>query len=328
MVISIGIFLVVTLGLLGLTQVLPRRLLRDRRKVHQRLVQEFGPERFAKDGTPVLFKDLEALELSTAVEEYTHLGQVAVASQRAFGTRRWLEDELECAHLHLSPARWLTVHALFLAVLSLAGTLLFGWVGALAGGAAGLMGPWQFLQARRRARQDRFMKQLPAAFELMARVIRGGQSVPQALQAVTEAFDDPLAEAFAYCQHQQSFGLRPDLAFQEMARRSGLLELRIFAMAMAIQQKTGGHLSEVLDRLATLIRARLRLRQQIRTLTAEGRLQGVTLVIMPFLIFGMMFFINRSYAEVLLEHVGLIVATLACMAMGMLWIRAIVRFEG
>jgi tight adherence protein B len=203
-----------------------------------------------------------------------------------------------------------------------------GYIGALAGLIAGAAAPWLILFWRAASRQEAFLRQLPNAFELMARVIRAGQSVPQALQAVADAFEDPLAGEFAFCQHQQNFGLRPDVAFREMAQRSGILELRIFVMAMAIQRQCGGNLAEALERLATLLRARFRMRQQIRTLTAEGRLQGLTLVVLPLVVFGVLFFINRRYADLLLARPGLIVATLGCMAVGNLWIRKIVRFEG
>jgi tight adherence protein B len=69
-------------------------------------------------------------------------------------------------------------------------------------------------------------------------------------------------------------------------------------------------------------------RQQVRTLTAEGRLQGLTLVVLPLVMFVAMFFVNRQYAQLLLDHVTLLVGTAACMAIGVLWIRNIVNFEG
>src|SRR5262249_30820962 len=122
-------------------------------------------------------------------------------------------------------------------------------------------------------------------------------------------------------------GLRPEITYREMAERTGILEVRIFVMAMLIQRQTGGNVAEVLDRLAGLVRDRLRLRKQVRTLTAEGRLQGGTLVVLPVLMFGAMMVINRPYAEVLLEHVSLVAATGASMAAGLIWIRKIVNFD-
>src|SRR5206468_1461697 len=151
---------------------------------------------------------------------------------------------------------------------------------------AGSAAPLLYLDHLGKRRRDKFLGQLPGAFELMARVLRAGHSVPQALQAVGESFEPPIAGEFAKCLKQQNLGLRPEVSFQEMAQRLGILEMRIFVMAMLIQRQTGGNLSDVLERLGMLIRSRQRLRNQVRTLTAEGRLQGLTLLCLPFVIFG------------------------------------------
>ncbi len=161
----------------------------------------------------------------------------------------------------------------------------------------------------------------------MARVLRAGSSLPQALQAVGDAFEDPLAGEFAQCQKQLDLGLRPEETYQEMAERCGIVEMRIFVMAMAIQRQTGGNMSEILERLANLVRSRLRLRQQVRSLTAEGRMQGWVLLVLPFFVFAVMMVVNREYAEILLTQTSLLAATGAAMLLGTLWIRRIVNFD-
>jgi tight adherence protein B len=326
---SIAVYLLVTVLLLGLSQGVLRYWERDRLKVLQRLGEEFGPGPATTGMARALFKDPEALALTTAAEEYAYFskdaGGAAPAPARPFRTK--CAALLQRAAVSLTVNQWLLIPGSCAAALTVLGAW-FGWIGALAGLIAGAAGPWLVLVWRAASRQQTFLRQLPNAFELMARVIRTGQAVPQAFQAVAEAFEDPLASEFAFCQHQQNFGLRPEVAFREMAQRSGILELRIFVMGMGIQRQTGGNLAEALERLASLVRARLRLRQQIRVLTAEGRLQGLTLVILPFVVFGALFFVNRQYADLLLARPGLLAATLACMGLGVLWIRRIVRFEG
>jgi tight adherence protein B len=99
-------------------------------------------------------------------------------------------------------------------------------------------------------------------------------------------------------------------------------------MAMLIQRQAGGNLSEVLERLAALIRNRLRLRRHVRTLTAEGRLQGLALLILPFVMYAAMFVINRPYAEELLYHPVLLWGMAFLMGIGVLWIRKIVNYDG
>jgi tight adherence protein B len=76
-----------------------------------------------------------------------------------------------------------------------------------------------------------------------------------------------------------------------------------------------------------LVRARQRLRDQVRTLTAEGRLQGLTLLVLPFVLFGAMLVVNRSYATALFDHVPLLAATGVAMLIGVLWIRKITTIQ-
>jgi len=187
--------------------------------------------------------------------------------------------------------------------------------------------PLLYVRQRQAARRDRFLKQLPSAFDLMARVMRSGHSVPQAFQAVADSFEPPIAGEFAFCQEQQNLGLLPDVTYRDLARRTGVLEIKIFVMAMMIQRQAGGNLSEVLERLATLVRERVRLRNHIRTLTAEGRLQAFVLLVLPPIMFLVMRFVNRPYADVLLEHPGLLMAMAVSMGLGALWIRKIIQFD-
>jgi tight adherence protein B len=255
------------------------------------------------------------------------LAEMPGAAVPAAVARRGLQGLLDRAGVRLSVRGLLVVMAALGLPLGVAGFWLSGLPLGVPATLAGAALPLLYLRARHKARREKLLKQLPAGFDLMARVLRAGHSVPQALQAVVGAVDQPLAGEFAHCERQQSLGLRPELTFQDLAQRTGIVEVRIFVMAMLIQRQVGGNLSEVLERLAMLIRARLRLRGQVRTLTAEGRLQGLTLMVLPFLMFGAMMFINRSYALVLFQHVPLLIGMGVSMLVGALWIRKIVNFE-
>lgn len=202
--------------------------------------------------------------------------------------------------------------------------------GPLLAGTAGIafgLAPLLYVRHRQKARHDRLLRQLSSAFDLMARVLRSGHSVPQAFQAVADTFEQPVSREFAQCQEQQNLGLLPEVTYRELARRTGVLEIKIFVMAMMIQRQTGGNLSEVLERLAALVRERVRLRNHVRTLTAEGRMQAVVLLVLPPVMFFVMRFLNRPYADVLLDHTGLLAAMMASMAAGALWIRKIIQFD-
>ncbi|HTU21565.1 MAG TPA: type II secretion system F family protein [Gemmataceae bacterium] len=217
------------------------------------------------------------------------------------------------------------------AAMALAGLVIGMFLGGPVSAGLGAIGlglaPLLYIRHQQKARHDRFLKQLPDAFDLMARVLRSGNSVPQAFQSVADSFEPPISNEFAHCQEQQNLGLLPEVTYRELARRTGVLEIKIFVMAMLIQRQTGGNLSEVLERLAALVRERVRLRNHVRTLTAEGRMQALVLLVLPPIMFLVMRFVNRSYADVLLEHTGLLAAMAASMAVGALWIRKIIQFD-
>ena len=101
----------------------------------------------------------------------------------------------------------------------------------------------------------------------------------------------------------------------------------ILVVALLIQQKTGGSLAELLERLAETVRARVRLHGKVRTLTAEGRFQAVVLVLLPPLLFATLLVIHPVYAMTLFDYPGLILATAGAMAVGALWIRRIISVD-
>src|SRR5439155_17515599 len=151
-------------------------------------------------------------------------------------------------------------------------------------------------------------------FDLMGRIIRAGQTMAQGLQAVADEFDQPIAGEFAYCYEQQNLGLSPEVSLRDLARRTGLLEIKIFVLALLVQQQTGGNLAVLLEKLAGVVRERFRIRGKIKTLTAEGRLQAAVLLVLPPALFLIILLLNWSYGEVLLTHpyllVGMVVAEL------------------
>ena len=235
---------------------------------------------------------------------------------------------IEQSGLDLTPSKLLTIVVGTSLGLGLLGGLvrhniLVAAVGAIVGGAA----PIFFVWFKRNAHSEKLLSQLSDAFDLMSRVIRAGQTMSQGLQAVADEFSPPIATEFAFCFEQQNMGLAPETALRELARRTGLLELKIFVLAMLIQQQTGGNLAELLDKLSHIIRERYKLRGKIQALTAEGRMQAMVLLGLPPGLFLLMLVINRSYAGMLLEHTSLIWMTVISEAIGGLWIRKIVNFD-
>lgn len=195
-------------------------------------------------------------------------------------------------------------------------------VGLVAG-----VAPLVYLSILRARRAEKLLSQLPDAFDVMSRTMRAGQTISQALQAVAEEFSSPIAEEFGYCYDQQNLGLSPEAAMKELARRTGLLELKIFVLAVMVHRQTGGNLSELFDKLAEVIRARYRIRGKIKALTAEGKMQGIILLALPVFMMFVIFMLNRPYIMTLFQYPLLLAGMFFFMAVGAVWMHKIVNFD-
>ena len=182
------------------------------------------------------------------------------------------------------------------------------------------------LHARSR-RLEKLRAQLPDAYSMMSRVMLAGQTSTQAMQLVSSEFSDPIAREFAYCTEQQNLGLPADAAMIQLARRTGLLEVRMFVVATTVQREAGGNLASILENLSKVIRERFRIRGEVQTLTAEGRFQAAVLLSLPLALFGLMYLLNPGHMSVLLEHPRLIAAGFVSELIGAVWIRQIINFD-
>lgn len=195
--------------------------------------------------------------------------------------------------------------------------------------AATIVAPLPLLQIRmlRDKRQNNMRAQLADAFELMSSTLRAGQSMTQSMQAVAADFPAPIAEEFMLCAEQQNLGLDPEISMRQLARRCGIIELKIFVVAVLVQRQVGGNLSEILQGLAHVVRERFRIIGLINTLTAEGKLQALVLMALPPFLLVVMIFLNRDYTQSLLDHPELLIGMALSMGLGWLWIRKIINFD-
>jgi len=310
-------FLAVAMMIAGVYSLATDLYLRDRSRINQRVDEEFRKRQRDRLQQSPLFKNLGQL--------------VATASADAESEpdlRLRIEAMIEQSGLDLTPAKLTVISAVTGLVPGALLTLLSPtwWAGIIAA-TIGAATPLLYVHFKRKARLAKLLNQLPDAFDLMTRVIRAGQTLSQGLQAVTDEFAPPVAVEFGYCYEQQNLGLPSEVAFRDLARRTGLLEIRIFVLALVVQQQTGGNLAELIEKLSAVIRDRARIRGQIKTLTAEGRVQAAILLALPLAMFCILVFMNREYAFELFEHPNLILATLVSEAIGAVWIRKIVNFD-
>jgi tight adherence protein B len=206
-------------------------------------------------------------------------------------------------------------------------TLTRFWPVALLASIVGFACPLLYVAIKRQARIHALRMQLPEAFELMSRAVRAGQTMSSAMSLVASQLKPPLSEEFACCCEQQNYGLPREVTLQELARRTNVMELQLFVVAMLVHGTSGGNPIEILENLSDVVRKRIRMVGKVRALTSEGRLQAVVLSILPLGAFVAIYVLNRSYAQLLLDRPRLVIAVLVSEALGALWIRRIVNFE-
>jgi tight adherence protein B len=312
-------FLAVILAVISVYSIASDLFLRDRSRVTKRVQDTFRKKERDRARESPLFKNLGAPPAGAEGPE-----------EERPGVRQWFQSLVEQSGLRLTAQQlWLYMAAAGLGLGAVVGVFRPDPFLVFVGGAVaiGASVPLGFVYLKRQRRLNKLMSQLPDAFDLMARVIRAGQTMSQALQAVVDEFDPPLSGEFAYCFEQQNLGLPPEQALRDLARRTGLLEVKIFVLAVLVQQQTGGNLAELLDKLATVIRERFRVRGKVKALTAEGRIQAIVLLALPPVMFLIILALNRNYAKVLIERPVLLVGVLVAETLGALWIRKIVNFQ-
>jgi tight adherence protein B len=147
----------------------------------------------------------------------------------------------------------------------------------------GLLGsaPFAYVLLKRRKRFDQFMQGLPEALDLMVSAIRAGHSLNAAMGLVGRECPNPVGGEFKTTFEQQNYGLELKAAMNNLVSRVPLQELKIVSTAIMIQKESGGNLAEVLDKTSHVIRERFRLKRQVGVYTAQGRLTGWILTLLP-----------------------------------------------
>ena len=159
--------------------------------------------------------------------------------------------------------------------------------------------PFFWVLNKRRVRLKKFAAQLPDALELVARALRAGHSLGAGMHVVAEEMPAPISEEFGRVYEEQNLGIPVEDSLRNICERIPNLDLRFFVTSVAIQRQTGGDLAEILDKIGHVIRERYRILGQVKALTAEGRLSGVVLIALPFVLFLVMLHIKPDYIQVL-----------------------------
>jgi tight adherence protein B len=212
----------------------------------------------------------------------------------------YLRRVLSQAELDWSPGRLLIMTAacfalpsyiLFLSFQSLALSLVSGLVlGAM---------PFGWVMFKRSRRFAAFEKELPEALDLMVSGLRAGHSLLAAMALVSKECPEPIKGEFKICFEEQNYGLEMKSALDNLLIRIPLQDMKITATAIMIQKESGGNLAEVLDKTSHVIRERFRLKRQIMVHTAQGRLTGLVLTLLPIVLGIGIYFVDPGMISIL-----------------------------
>ena len=144
-------------------------------------------------------------------------------------------------------------------------------------------------------RIERFARQLPDALDIIVRGLRVGHPFTSAIELVAREMPDPIGSELGLTADEMTFGQDVVTAVTNLHRRVGQEDLVFLAIAVSVQSQTGGNLAEVLARLATLMRERVTMGLKVKALSAEGRLSGWFLSVMPFVLFGVIQLLSGDY---------------------------------
>jgi tight adherence protein B len=166
--------------------------------------------------------------------------------------------------------------------------------------------PFLFVRRKRAKRLLKLEQQLPDALGMMVSALRVGHSLIASLGAVAQESSEPIRGEVRKCFDEQNFGVDLRTALVNLTERAPIQDFRIFIAAVLIQKESGGNLAEVLEKVAQTIRERFRLKKQVSVHTAQGRMTGWILSLLPIVLGIGMYFMNPDGMSVLWQRpVGL-----------------------
>ena len=185
----------------------------------------------------------------------------------------------------------------------------------VAGIAIGLGIPHKLVSMQINKRIKMFNTKFPDAIDLMVRGLRSGLPISETLGIVSSEIPDPVGSEFRSVSDRIRIGKTMEAALDECAERIGTPEFQFFCITLAIQRETGGNLAETLSNLSEVLRKRAQMKLKIKAMSSESKASAYIIGALPFLVFGIIYFVNSAYMGQFFTDQRLIVAGLG----GMCW---------
>ena len=242
----------------------------------------------------------------------------------------WVGRQLDDLYIEFSPRRFFWFHMVGVLLVFLAMTQFVGWIGGLVVGAVAYFVPSFLLKRARQKRIERFDQQLIDALQSMADSMRAGLVLTQAMQVVSDSMEPPISQEFRLMLKEHKLGLTLEDALAKMGNR---LRSRFFDMVMTgilITRVHGGNVPQIFEDTSQAIREIFRLEEKIKTMTAQGKLQGYVIGLMPAAFAFAVYLIDPEYmSELFTDPKGYVIIflILAFEAIGIFLIRRILAAD-
>lgn len=249
------------------------------------------------------------------------------------GYKKKVQANLSRAHILLKPEEFETL-CLILFIVFIAIVLLAGgteaWPLAFIAGILGWFLPTIIVKSKIKKRLKLLNEQLGDALTMMSNSLKAGYSFFQTVDMIAEEMTGPIAEEFGIFKREVNLGLNTEKALENMAGRVSSEDLELVVTAVMIQRQVGGNLSEVLDNITATIRDRVKIKGELKTITAQGKISGLVISLLPFVLCGLIYLINPKMMGLLFTtSMGQIMigAALLMETIGIILIRKVVSIE-
>lgn len=242
-----------------------------------------------------------------------------------------VEQELARADILLKGEEFLGL--VLLLAIGLGAIILLAADNFLLGFATAILGaylPFFIVRSKQSKRQRKFNGQIADALVLMANALRSGFSFLQSMDMVRQEMPDPIAKEFGIALLEMNWGNSTETALLDLAERVKSNDFDLVITAVLIQRQVGGNLAEILSSIAHTIKERVRIKGEIKTLTAQGRISGLIIGLLPIVLSAIIYLLNPGYLNLLFTtEIGLIMLLSAVVAqmLGVLIIRKIISIE-
>lgn len=247
------------------------------------------------------------------------------------GYKKAVQLQLNRAHILLKAEEYITICIiLFLAM----GILTFISVHSLVFSVVMAIISWfiplLILKSRVRKRVKSLNEQLSDAIVLISNSLKAGYSFFQAADIVAKEMTGPIAEEFSHLQKEINLGLTTERALENLVHRVSSDDLELVVTAVLIQRQVGGNLAEVLDNISSTIRDRIKIKGEVKTITAQGRMSGLIISLLPPVLGVLIYMVNPEHISILFKNpigIAILAFSLLMELIGIYFINRIVKIE-